>query len=179
VEPRRLFSPDINTTWVGIVGPGVRHLGVTGDVWSDQTDLRPTMLSLLGLRDDYRSDGRDLYEFIDESHLPIGLRGHRATVLALGAAYKQLNASVGEFGTNTLVASTKAITSSDPDDARYTSTTAALAALGQARDALAGQIAAYYDEVTFGGSLGDQGRAAALLLAARILLTVSAALAQA
>ena len=45
-------SPDINTTWLGIVGPGVRQLGVDGKIWSDHTDIRPTMLVLLGLKDD-------------------------------------------------------------------------------------------------------------------------------
>src|SRR5262249_1687699 len=40
------FSPDINVTWLGVVGPGIRNLGVTDKVWSDHTDIRPTMLSL-------------------------------------------------------------------------------------------------------------------------------------
>src|SRR3981081_2526496 len=33
-------SPDINTTWLGLVGPGVRHLGVDGTTWSDHADDR-------------------------------------------------------------------------------------------------------------------------------------------
>ena len=102
------FSPDINVTWLGVAGPGVRHLGVTRDVWSDHTDIRPTILALLGLRDDYRSDGRALWEFVEPSVLPRGLRGHRSTLDALGAVYKQLNACVGEFGSNTLAAATTA-----------------------------------------------------------------------
>jgi len=53
---------DITVTWLGMVGPGVKHLGATGDVWSDHTDVRPTMLSLLGLQDDYAHDGRALFE---------------------------------------------------------------------------------------------------------------------
>jgi len=47
----------INTTWLGLVGPGVKHLGVTGKAWSDHTDIRPTMMALLGLTDDYTYDG--------------------------------------------------------------------------------------------------------------------------
>ena len=45
---------------------------------------------------------------------------------ALGACYKQLNASVGEFGTATLQAATAAIESSSSGDATYLSTDRAL-----------------------------------------------------
>jgi hypothetical protein len=170
------FSPDINVTWLGMVGPGVRHLGVTRDVWSDQTDVRPTMLSLLGLRDDYRSDGRVLFEFVDDNHLPAGLRGHRAALLALGQAYKQLNASVGEFGTNTLAASTRAITSNAPDDGRYRATMAALTVLGQVRDQVAGQIAELFDDATFHSGHINDGQAWADTAEARALIKISALL---
>jgi hypothetical protein len=173
------FSPDINLTWLGMVGPGVKHLGVTSSVWSDQTDVRPTMLSLLGLRDDYRSDGRDLYEFTNRQNLPIGLRAQTPTLLALGAAYKQLNACVGEFGSNTLIASTKGIESSTSNDAQYTATMAALTSLGQTRDAVGAQIAAYYDNLTFNNGRYDQIRARALLDQANATLAVSQALANA
>ena len=37
-------SPDVNTTWLGLVGPGVRHLGQTSSIWSNETDIRPTMM---------------------------------------------------------------------------------------------------------------------------------------
>ncbi len=140
------FSPDINVTWLGIVGPGVKHLGVTRSVWSDHTDIRPTMLTLLGLSDSYRSDGRALTELIDENRLPVGLRGHRDTLTALEQVYKQLNACVGEFGTNTLIASTKGITGTD---AQYTQTMNTLTTLGQLRDVVADRIAAQLDSATF------------------------------
>ncbi len=140
------FSPDINVTFVGMVGPGVRHLGVTNSVWSDHTDIRPTMLALLGLSDSYRSDGRALTEFIDENRLPLGLRGHRDTLTALGQVYKQLNACVGQFGTNTLIASTKGI---EGDDTRYAQTMQTLTTLGQLRDVVADRIAAQLDNATF------------------------------
>jgi hypothetical protein len=172
------FSPDINVTWVGMVGPGVKHLGVTRDVWSDQTDVRPTILSLAGLSDSYRSDGRALYELIDENRLPVGLRGHRETLTALGAAYKQLNASVGQFGTDTLVASTKAITSTSTNDATYQNTTAALTTLGQLRDEVAGQIAAQLDSATFHNGRINEGEARGELVLARTVLLGAALLAQ-
>ena len=168
------FSPDINVTWLGVAGPGVRHLGVTRDVWSDHTDIRPTILALLGLRDDYRSDGRALWEFVEPSALPRGLRGHRSTLDALGAVYKQLNACVGEFGSNTLAAATTAIRSDTPGDARYQATVAGLTALGQARDRVAGQIAALIDEATFGGGRIDERRARELTAEAQFIIGLSA-----
>ena len=48
----------------GIVGPGVAQRGVDNSTWSDHTDSQPTMLALLGLRDDYTPDGRVLGEVI-------------------------------------------------------------------------------------------------------------------
>ena len=35
-----------------------------GSVWSDHTDIRPTMLSILGLQSDYVQDGRALTELM-------------------------------------------------------------------------------------------------------------------
>jgi hypothetical protein len=52
-----------------------------------------------------------------------------AGVAALGACYKQLNSSVGQFGNYTLQADTKAIESSTPGDALYITTDKALAGL--------------------------------------------------
>ena len=169
------FSPDINVTWLGMVGPGIKHLGVTNSVWSDHTDIRPTILSLVGLADSYRSDGRALSELIEENRLPVGLRGHRDTLSALGAAYKQLNASVGAFGTNTLVASTKGI---DGPDARYAQTMSALTSLGQLRDLVAGQIAAQLDDATFHHERINEPLARLEIALAEGLIVASAALAR-
>ena len=38
--------------------PGVANLGQTTRTWADHTDVRPTMLALLGLKDSYEQDGR-------------------------------------------------------------------------------------------------------------------------
>jgi hypothetical protein len=104
-------APDINTTWLGLVGPGVRNLGDDGSVWSDHTDIRPTMLTLLGLQDDYASDGRALVEPLYDWAMPQSLRAHRETLLRLAATYKQLNACVGQFGLASLAVSTRALES--------------------------------------------------------------------
>src|SRR4051794_3374857 len=50
------IQPEIRTTWVGIIGPGVEKKQPGTSLWSDHTDLRPTMLALLGLKDSYVSD---------------------------------------------------------------------------------------------------------------------------
>ncbi|MDH6119455.1 hypothetical protein ABH930_005629 [Kitasatospora sp. GAS204A] len=154
------FSPDINTTWLGLVGPGVRNLGVTDAVWSDHTDIRPTMLALLGLSDPYTHDGRVLTEFLNRWALPHNLVKAGQDYQRLAAAYKQLDAGVGRFATATLQASTKGIESTSPGDSRYQASSAKLTALGDQRDKLAGQIAQLLDQVAFGHQrLGhDQAR---------------------
>src|ERR1700719_3575743 len=45
------FQNDITRTWLGLVGPGVRRLGSTGELFTDHTDVRPTMIALAGLPD--------------------------------------------------------------------------------------------------------------------------------
>ena len=52
------IQPEIAQTWLGIVGPGVKAGGIDDTTWTDHTDVRPTMLALLGLEDDYTHDGR-------------------------------------------------------------------------------------------------------------------------
>ena len=58
------IQPEIRTTWIGWVGPGIEKKHETDKVWTDHTDIRPTMLTLLGLKDDYVSDGRVVTEFL-------------------------------------------------------------------------------------------------------------------
>ncbi|HEU5427265.1 MAG TPA: hypothetical protein VFU74_10340, partial [Actinocrinis sp.] len=145
------FSPDINTTWLGLVGPGVKHLGVTNAVWSDHTDIRPTMMALLGLSDDYAYDGVPLIGFLKPQALPRSVQRALPLYEALSAVYKQLNASVGEFATATLKKATAAIESSSPGDATYLQTDAQLAALGQQRDAIAAQLNQLINDQFFDG----------------------------
>ena len=59
-------------------------------------------------------------------------------VAELGAVYRQINSSVGEFATNTLIADSKALASgSAADDSTYTSEQRTLRRLAQRRDQLA------------------------------------------
>jgi hypothetical protein len=161
-------APEINTTWLGLVGPGVRNVGDDGSIWSDHTDIRPTMLMLLGLHDDYATDGRALVEPLFDWAVPQTWRAHRETLLRLAQTFKQLNACVGQFGLQSLVVSTRALESNAAGDATYTDLENQLAALGTQRDTLAGHMRDALSAATFGGqalneqdaqSLIDQGQA--------------------
>ncbi len=43
-----------------IATTGIANLGVDGTTWTDHTDVRPTILELAGLKDDYIQDGQNL-----------------------------------------------------------------------------------------------------------------------
>ncbi|HYM50542.1 MAG TPA: hypothetical protein VET65_08195, partial [Candidatus Limnocylindrales bacterium] len=146
------IQKEIVTTWLGLVGPGIRNLGVNHSIWSDHTDVRPTLLSLTGLTDDYSHQGRVLMEAINPSALPRSMRQHRGTLEALASTYKQLNATVGEFGMATLSASTTALASgSSANDSQYVSLENRLASLGAERDAVAGQMESMLERAAFDG----------------------------
>ena len=102
---------DITHTWLGMVGPGVRRMGRTGEVFTDHTDIRPTLVSLAGLTDDYSHDGRVVFEVLDHQALPHSLREHDETLSALAAAYKAINAPLGELGRKSLRMATHDLTS--------------------------------------------------------------------
>jgi hypothetical protein len=150
------IQDEIASTWVGYVGPGVKNMG-TSDVWTDHTDVRPTMLTLLGLHDDYIQDGRAVTDPLYDWAVPQSLRAHHETLLRLGDAYKQLNASFGSFDMNILKASTKALASNDAGDATYTSIENQIGGLTTQRDALAGQIKGALNAAAFNGqALNEQ-----------------------
>ncbi len=145
-------TPDITTTWLGMVGPGVDQAGIDATTWSDHTDIRPTMLLLLGLKDDYAHDGRALVEDLSGWAVPASARG--GAFVPLAQALKSIDAPVGPFGLASLDASTRAVRSADTNDATYSSIEGSLVALGTTRDGLAAQISALlegaeFDNVTF------------------------------
>ena len=145
------MAPEINTTWLGLVGPGVNADGVDSQLWSDHTDIRPTMLLLLGLLDDYGHDGRALVEHLDPQVLPDELDEDLANFKMLAAAYKQINAPVGDFGLNSLTVSTNALNSSDPSDGTYTFLEGEIASLTNSRNALSKQIIKLLEGAEFHG----------------------------
>jgi hypothetical protein len=146
-------TDDIGRIWLGLVGPGVRNLGQTSHIWADHTDVRPTMLSLLGLKDSYQADGRVLSQALRENALPEGLRRHQAALVVMGDVYKQITAPFGRLAHDTLVASTSALASgSATDDSRYAAIEGRIESLTQRRDALAAQIRRLLNEAAFGGA---------------------------
>ena len=167
------YAAEIDTNYFGVAGPGVRHLGLDGSgpadgpssagpdsgqvtvpdsgtrgTWIDETDIRPTLMYLTGLRDDYEHDGRVITQILSHPNAALGAPG----VADLGACYKQLNSSVGEFGTDTLQAATKAIESTSPGDSKYLGTDAALRQLELARDHLALRIKGELEAAAFGNT---------------------------
>jgi hypothetical protein len=117
-------QPEIASTWQGWVGPGIRNLGETGDIWTDHTDARPTMMTLLGLRDDYTWDGRAIEQILSGG--PVTSPEQIQLLERLGATLKQLDAPFGRFGLATLEADTKALATDSPADSDYTGMVAQL-----------------------------------------------------
>ncbi len=164
------YAAEINSNYAGFVGPGVLHLGLDGwgpaqgpdsagpdsgqtvvadydnpGTWVDETDIRPTEMYLLGLKDDYEHDGRVITQILASPDSALAAPG----VAGLGACYKQLNSSVGEFANYTLQADTAAIESNTPGDAEYVATDKALAVLERVRDALALKIKGELEAAAF------------------------------
>jgi len=164
-------TPDIIRTWLGIVGPGVQNEGIDQKIWSDHTDVRPTALSLVGLKDDYVQDGRVLTEIIERSALPQSLKAHRETLEALGRIYKQINAPVGRLGLASLQVSTQALNSgSASDDSTYAQLEGQLQSLTTDRDAVAGQMKAMLNAAAFNGQPINEIQALRLIVRGTILL---------
>jgi hypothetical protein len=165
------IQDEIASTWIGIVGPGVRHRGDVDNVWTDHTDLRPTILALVGLKDDYVHDGRVITEVLRSSALPHSLREHSATWRKLAATYKQLNASFGTFSMATLAISTQALASgSSADDSTYAALSARLSAWTTQRDALTARIKTVLDRSEFHGREINQKQARSLTRQAQALI---------
>jgi hypothetical protein len=164
------IQDEIGNTWVGFVGPGIAAYGVDAKTWTDHTNLRPTILSLLGLKDDYVADGRVLTEGLTAGATPKALKG--ATARQLAVLYEQLNAPFGSFSTASLAASTKAMAG---DDAGYTSVSAQISKLTQQRAVIAGKIKTLLYRATYGQAISGKSakvwltRGAALLKSAAAL----------
>jgi hypothetical protein len=141
-------APEINNTFLGLAGPGVRNHGVTNAVWSDHTDIRPTLLSLVGLQDDYQSQGRVLAEDLHLWALTPGVQNSGAGFEELAKAYKRINAPVGELGLATLKISTAALAGNDET---YNDLENRLQLITAFRDALAAEMLEHLTEAEFQG----------------------------
>ncbi|HET6208969.1 MAG TPA: hypothetical protein VFD94_01225 [Jatrophihabitans sp.] len=189
------YSPNIDVTWSSLVGPGVAVRGIDGPqpaagnqpsdpnstrtvpqastvgTWVEETDLRPTLLHLTGLTDDYPTDGRVISQALSNPS------GALQATEALAAAYQQLNSSVGQFATNTLIADSRALASgSASDDTAFTDEQATLLDLANGRD----RVAAKMKAVLIAAAAGDapsHGQLTSLQAQARELIARSARLA--
>src|SRR5213078_3655932 len=123
-------TDDIGRTWLGMVGPGIRQLGQTSSIWTDHTDIQPTMLSLAGLSDDYTPDGRVITQVLKNGALSHAMREHAAALAQLGTVYKEINAPFGPLSFDVLGASTTALSSgSSLSDSTYNAITNRIASL--------------------------------------------------
>jgi hypothetical protein len=171
------IQDEIGNTWAAFVGPGVASHGVDSTTWTDHTNLRPTILALSGLSDDYVHDGRVLVEALDPHVLPHGLVGGGDAVQQLGSAYEQLNAPFGKFAAETLKASTTGIESNATGDASYLSTEHQIQLLTVQRDQLADTIKTALDSAAFGGNPIDGHSTDQWIAQANKLIAQAAALA--
>jgi hypothetical protein len=136
-------QPEIGNTWVGFVGPGVANNGIDPTTWTDHTNVRPTMMALAGLKDDYEQDGHVLVQALTRQATPRGLMSPPAgpdagLVGTLEQEDDLVNAPFGTFARSTLSASTFALESTD--DSVYNSVENQIQDLTTQRDALATQI---------------------------------------
>jgi hypothetical protein len=152
------YSPNIDITWSSFVGPGVAQRGIDGPspgggnqttdpnstrtvpaasgtgTWVEETDLRPTLLRLAGLRDDYVTDGYPLPQ-VQRSGRP-----DRAWT-RLAGVYQQVSSSVGRFATDTLLADSTALAGgSAGDDATFAAEQSRLTRLADDRDRWAASV---------------------------------------
>ncbi len=166
------IQPEIARTFIAIAGPGVKNLGVTEphDFFTDHVDLRPTMMTLLGLTDDYQHDGRTIVELLDPKVLPSSLRAHSDTLLQLGQIYKKINAPFGELSKHTLALSTYGITSTSAGDVVYNNLENLISEWTLERDGLAAEIKAMLEAAEFNGVPIDEKVADGLIVAGQALL---------
>src|SRR6185437_6859059 len=175
--------------WVGMVGPGVANNGVDGPgptggneaqdpnstrtvpeasgngTWVEETDIRPTMLHLVGLHDDYQSDGHVITQALAAPSATL-----QATE-ALAAGYDQINSSVGQLATDTLIADSNALaTGSSSDDTGYQATVAALQQLADDRDVAAAKIKKLLSAAA-NGTMPNHGQLTSSLANVRELLS--------
>ena len=182
------YSPNIDVTWSALVGPGVKAGGVDGPTpaqgneasdpnstntvpeastkgtWVEEVDLRPTLLHLAGLTDDYPSDGAVVSQVLTEPSSAL------TGTADLASAYQAINSSVGPFATWTLQADSKALAGgSAADDSAFATQQAALSDLLAHRDRVASAMKAALAAAAAGQAPGH-GQLTSLLAQARALL---------
>ncbi len=151
-------------------GPGVDQAGLDSTTWSDHTDIRPTTLALLGLKDDYQHEGRVLAEKLTGWAQPSAVK-KSASFVALTQALKQINAPVGPLALASLHASTVAMQSNTLNDATYNNIESQLDSYRMQRDTLAAQILSALEAAEFSGTPIPDATANNLIQQAQSLLS--------
>jgi hypothetical protein len=162
------FQNQITHTWLGIAGPGVQHKGEFGGVFTDHTDVRPTMMSLTRLHDDYTHDGRAIFEIFNRDSTPDAVQDHESLLSRLADAYKQINAPRGQLGRKTLTGI--ATTAAESSDLTYALLDAKIIALTARRNEIASQMLAILEGAQFDGKDVDVWQAERLIFEANRLL---------
>jgi hypothetical protein len=133
------------------------------------------MLAVLGLRDDYQQDGRVVSQFLDTQAVSPVMQQNRETLLRLGDTYKQIMASFGQFSHDTLVASTRAVGSTDPDT--YASIEEEITSLTDQRNDLASQMRDVLNKAAFENQATSEQQMTNMIAQGNSLLAQAAALA--
>jgi hypothetical protein len=161
------FQTAITHNWAALVGPGVKPDKDGTNVFTDHTDLRPTLLSLLGLEDDYDHDGRAIFEIMTHDAIPPEIREHLDTAERMAHLLKAINAPVGPLGVHTLKRSTTALAS---DDTTYNAIEDELLEITRQRNGIASQMLSMLEDSTFDGKEFNESKAERLIKAAERLL---------
>ena len=167
------YAAEIDTNWLGLAGPGVKNLGPrrraadagpelgrartaarspcptsapTGP-WVDETDIRPTIMYLTGLRDDYEHDGRVITQVLANPNRALQRPGRDRARGVLQAAQLQRRRVRHR---HPAVADDQGHREQHPGDAAYLATDQALRGLEVARDRLAGLIKGELENAAFG-----------------------------
>jgi hypothetical protein len=95
----------------------VGQTGIDSQTWFDQADIRPTMLLLLGLKDDY-SRRPVIAEELEGWALPKSMKQF-GTFIPIAQVYKQINAPLAQLGLTSLGIFTTAVASTASGDSTY------------------------------------------------------------
>ncbi|HZQ84027.1 MAG TPA: hypothetical protein VFA83_04275 [Acidimicrobiales bacterium] len=191
------FAPETTTTWAGIVAPGVTN-GFAGGVdaadWTDHVDLRPTVLALAGLSDDYQDEGRVITQILNPGVVNATLSTNGPQ---LASMLKQLDApnngategfdsntpadiAASGFGPAVLKSDTEALESNAGGDSTYTDVTTRINTITNQRNAVVTDIQAQLANAQAGGAWNtaqantDLANGQCLLTYARQLITYAA-----
>lgn len=169
------LSEATTQSWMAMVGPGVKALGETDAVASSVVDMRPTLLALLALRDDYRHDGHVLARVMTSDALPAAINASEPGYTALADLCRDLDAPLGVLGRRVLARMDRAVRA---DDDAYRQALQGLDALATVRDRLALQEKALLASAAFDNRPLDPAQLSALISESKAILALDDPIAQ-